>query len=169
MARLTHYTQQVTHQMLNDSFKQIVYFFIIITILTSCEPVNPSLDYLQTHPTRLITAWEKCVTESSFTHVETPYCRSIKKMKDQMVAFIEMEQSDPEKVGQRILTLETQCVDLKHRYQNEKVKLMTLIMTKNDALIEQQKIVTHQTYQQYQALREEIRMLLVVVGLHTPE
>ena len=152
---------------------QSQYKFIILAILfpilTGCrEELNYT--YLMQHPVTLKEEVMRCESNGGKSTPGGPTCDLVMRAANDFTSIISEQQENPEKFGQRILDAETDCVKAKDNVDDVRQSLVTL-KNKHASATELQPVQEKldQTAKIYQEKKDEVKVLLAVAGLNSPE
>lgn len=138
-------------------------------VLTGCEKTY-DYSYLMQHPQVLKKEIGRCQGDGYISPNKVEYCKIVMYAGENMLSILQQEQDNPEKFGERILTIETAVAkakialdDAQKAYQALKEKqagedTVSKAKEKRDRL---EKIYNDQ----YQ----EMQVMLTVIGINTPE
>lgn len=147
---------------------------ILITILSitlfGCQEANYTHDYLIQHPLLLKDEIEYCQSLMNKTPAQTKRCDLATTATATLMVLISERQQDPERFGQRVIDAEISYVKAKQDHQAARQVLDILVAkkaTNNELEIAKTKVI--ETKQLYQAKRNEIKALLAVIGMSSPE
>lgn len=142
----------------------------LVSILTACEDQD-NYQYLITHPTVMKKKMAACATLSKMaSNVEKQRCEIVTNASTKFMAVVAEQQTDAEKFGVRVLTTETAYANAK-----AKVKQLEADLAQAKAAPTADVAAIHKLEEDLAAAkkdsddkREEVRMLLAVVGVSTP-
>lgn len=147
--------------------------FLILTLsafmLTGCNN-EMSYNYLMQHPQVLRHEVTDCQSAEAKTQREISQCEIVMYAAANFNALVDEQQSDPEKFGQRIMDAEVAYIKLKADVTLAQESVATLkaknasgkdLQTAQAALDKAQKDM--------KSKKEELKTLLAVMGINTPE
>lgn len=123
--------------------------------LSACED-KKTYSYLVQHPLVLKKAYDACQTEPQDTSAAKADCEVVMSAANYVSAIINDVQVDPERFGERILDEEANLANK---------KAAALAACKESAT----SLSCDQAKKAYDDLREEVSVLLAVLGMNTPE
>jgi hypothetical protein len=128
---------------------------LCLIMLTGCQE-KKNYGYWMQHPAQIQRELERCHA------TEAPQCAEVRRAASDFTALLREQQMDPEKFGQKVLTAEYQLAQLKHEWQQ--AKAVYRVERNSDTL---QKMESAQ--KAYWGKKEEVRILLAVIGVTSPE
>ena len=145
---------------------------IVALGLTAChEQSTASVQYLLTHPAVLLKESDRCLSQTMLSTTEIEYCATVVKTAvDHMQRYFTILERSPEQFGEQILLLEMRYVEARQAFEQAKQIVHTLRAQSVSA--QQLRVAENalqQTSQHYHALRNEVRVLLAIAGLQSPE
>ena len=149
-------------------FKFIVVFSMFAMLVGCQEKVNYT--YLMEHPAFLKDEVMRCESSGGKVSSDAPSCDLVMRAANDFTNLINEQQEDPEKFGQRILDAESTYVKAKINLKEEKKSLSLLKDKKGESAeqkIAQEKL--EKAEKDYQEKRTDVKILLAVVSLNSPE
>lgn len=147
-------------------------FLLIVSaalMLTGCED-KLSYSYLISHPIKLKAAVEKCQSMTTKTEEQSTQCEVVMFAATNFMSVLSDEQNNPQQFGQRIMQSEINNVAAEQQVISAQKALDDLRQQKApDANIKvaQEKLITAK--KNYQEKRDELKLLMGVAGLNSPE
>lgn len=157
-----------SQQMIRFICNSIILFYLVIP-LYGCED-QLTYSYLQQHAGVLKQKVAECQSIDEKSSENIHQCQVVMNAAADLIVIINEQQDDPEKFGEKILTAETELAKTKSKLINTQQIVNDLITKKSPApeLQIQQKNL-NQIKEAYRAQREQLRVLLSVVGMNSPE
>lgn len=149
-------------------FKKVS-LILLCFILSACQE-KYTRAYLLEHPDVLKNEVVKCQQQTMQSEPQTSYCERVMHAASQLMAVINEQQASPEGFGQKILAAEFACVQAKTALANAKQQLKTLRSQKapnTDIQIAERKVTSLRD--EHKDKHEQIKVLLAVAGLNSPE
>lgn len=149
--------------------KSLITLMVIVPVLTGCEKELTYSDLIQ-QPLVLKKEVERCQSLEEKTNDQITYCEMVMNAANYVVPFINEMQEDPEKFGQRILT--TQEAYMKAKVDLDKAQQsVDMLKAKNTSASELQlaQDKLEQRRLAYEKIQEEVRVLLGIAGVNSPE
>lgn len=143
-------------------------FMLLVCVSSLLVACNEKLtyEYLVQHPQVLKREADQC---QSGTTNDPARCRMVMNAKMNFDAMYNDRQVHPEQFGERLLSLQTELVKLKTEMQAAQAKLTTAKASANPADIQAAQADFAKAEMLYVAQRNEIRMMLAVIGVDSPE
>jgi hypothetical protein len=152
-----------------SNLKHIFSILGITLILTACQQTPHTVAYLMRHPVTLEKDLRFCMSDSSKSDLQANYCNIVLEAQEKIRDYLEAQQIDPEKFGQRIMDTEVAYTALKAEFIGTK-RQFELLKTQNVSQAElqplQDKLIL--TEKRYREKQQELKVLLAVIGLSSP-
>lgn len=155
--------------------RRFIFFVLASIVLVGCEK-EITYEYLMTHPKFLLYQLSVCEKNLSLQGGDNEknlasQCQVVMKARENFLLIAREQQQDPEAFGKKILQTEFDLANIKNQLlqakQNEmllKSKPQTPARELQDAQTSVNKITMR-----YQQKQFELKILLAVVGLNSPE
>lgn len=149
--------------------KKMFTALFMISALTGCKD-KISDTYLKEHPAFLIQEVDRCQAMQSKTEAQSAQCDIIMNAAVSLKPIVDEQQSEPEKFGQRVLDAEMAYAKMKVDL-NAASQAVQSLRAKNASSVEIQtaQAKLDEMKKQTADKRQELRVLLAVVGLSSPE
>lgn len=149
--------------------KKILVIIAIVSALSACNE-KLTYSYLMEHPNELKQEVVRCQLMEEKTRDQAARCETVMNAAENIASIMDEQQQDPEKFGQKILDTEFAWVKAQEDMLAARQTLNAL-KTKNGSLAElkaaQDKL--NQVQKAYQDRSEEVKVLLAVAGMNSPE
>lgn len=149
--------------------KKILVIIAIVSALSACNE-KLTYSYLMEHPNELKQEVVRCQLMEEKTRDQAAQCETVMNAAENIAAIRDAQQQDPEKFGQKILDTEFTSVKAQEEMFAARQSLDALKI-KNGSLSElkaaQDKL--DQAQKVYQDKSEEVKVLLAVAGMNSPE
>jgi hypothetical protein len=153
------------------SYKYLYPFFFLVmcVFLVGCKEKD-SYSYFMHHPTVLKQKLARCQAERNQSGKEVAQCEIIMYAVVNLTALAEEQQEDPQKFGERILRAQMSAAQAKN--------ILVIAKKKLDEYEKKRPIVKEQQAAQakldhakqiYQVQKEDVKVLLAVMSMATPE
>jgi hypothetical protein len=145
--------------------QKFILILVMLIGLTACEK-KLTYSYLISHPQELKAEMDRCQTSDN----NDQRCEIVLYAAANLTAIIRDQQANPEKFGQRVMDTQVQCLADKKALQTAKANLAALQKQQASAAeITSAQTEVAKAQQRFKDKREEVRMLLAVLGLGSPE
>lgn len=139
--------------------------------MVGCQQQDMTVDYLVTHPYVLEKQLVNCSNDNTVNNQQiTPHCKMVADAQSILRTYLQAEQADPERFGQRILDAEYELSQLKIKLAaaDEELKAM---QSKNviPAELHVAEIARDKIQANVKEKKREVDILLAVAGLNSPE
>lgn len=149
------------------SLIQYVLLAVVFLGLAGCQNPNYSLDYLVEHPLLLKDEIEYCQSLANKTPAQAQRCETAMTAGATLMALLSERQQDPEKFGQRVIDNEVACVKARQAYQAAQQGADVKQLRGNELQEAHKKVA--EAKQLYEDKRKEVKALLAVIGMNSPE
>ncbi len=152
------------------SLKRFAMLGLCLTTV-GCQQQEMSVDYLVMHPYVLEKQLVNCSNGNTANNQPTtPHCKMVFEAQSILRTFLQAEQADPERFGQRILDAEYDLVQLQTKLATANEEVQSLQM-KNAIPAEQNvaKVARDKLQAAVKDKKREVDILLAVAGLNSPE
>lgn len=146
-------------------------FLILLMMLTlmGCKR-DLTYSYFIEHPMVLKQTVESCQLLNEKSPEEIAQCAVARDAATTLTSVISEQQADPEKFGQRVMAIEAACVQAKETMMVAKKSVDALLMQKAPAAqLQAAQVKLAAATKVYQDQRNEMKMLLAVLGMASPE
>lgn len=137
--------------------------------LLACKD-KQSYSYLTQHPIALKEAFDHCQEMETRTPEDNTQCEVVMKAAAALTVVIDSMQSDPQKFGQSIMAEQLNAAKLNDERMNAE-RTVADLKAKNapaaDIAAAQTKLTSLQ--EQYDKKQEDLKVMLAVVGMNSPE
>lgn len=138
-------------------------------LLTGCESKKTVVYFMQ-HPDELKQVVDRCEANQNQTQDEAATCHTAVYAASSLMTLIKDQQENPEGFGQRILDAQNRYMQLKAEYNKTHQRLSELNASHaSDAAIRNAKDDLFKARQACQEQKENIDIMLAVLGLSSPE
>jgi LAS superfamily LD-carboxypeptidase LdcB len=143
---------------------------MLAVLLIGCEKEELNYAYLMRHPFALEKEYNRCQSLRLTDPEQQTQCKMVNEAAKQIAEIMSQQRNHPEMFGQRILLAETKTSDLTAQLAVEKNNLAELKSKAGSAeqiKVQQSKI--NDIQKDLTAEQSEVKILLAVMGLSTPE
>lgn len=149
--------------------KKIILMVFIMSSLAGCKE-DLSYTYLVQHPKILKQEMDKCETMNEKTQDQAKQCDMVMYAAAQLTSIINEQQSDPEKFGQHVMDIEAAYAKSKAAVRDAQ-QTVDALKTKQASATELQAAEANlkSATNTYQTQRNEMKMLLAILGMASPE
>lgn len=152
------------------SLMHYISLVIAVMVLSGCQNTNYSQDYLIQHPNLVKKEIEYCQSLLNKTPEQAKRCELVMNAAGILMALLSERQQDPEKFGRRVIDVEIGYVKAKQNYEAAQQLLNDLKNKKmSNTEIETAQVKVAETKQVYEDKRREMKTLLSVIGMSSPE
>lgn len=148
----------------------LIMTFVCLSLgLTACDK-ELSYSQLLKNPAMLKKELTRCQNTEGQTQAPTQRCIIVSKAAITLLSLIKQMEKNPESFGQKVLNQEAECVKAKIKLQEAEKNIQALKKTNasKESLTEaEQKKKEAETF--YWQQREQVKILLAVLGLTSPE
>jgi hypothetical protein len=141
-------------------------------VMTACQK-NLSFSYLVRHPSALKKEIIYCRPDhllSSQDNEKIKYCQMVMVAAERLLSVLTEQQENPEKFGEKLLNLQTTLHQTKHAFDVAEKDLMTLQKQHaSSTAISEGKERRDRLKKRYDEQKEEIQVMLAVIGINSPE
>jgi len=152
------------------SFRKTCFYLLPVAFLLSGCNKEFSYTYLIQHPDVLSQEYADCQSAAAKSPERVAQCEMVNNAVSNMKTVIDQAQEDPQQFGQLILDKEAACVQTKDALQQAQQSAASL-KAKNASAVEiaaaEQKVSVIE--QQYRKQHDEVKLMLAVLGLNSPE
>lgn len=151
-------------------FSHIVVVSVLVLLVSACKSENHTYQYLVTHPRVLEKEFNRCQTLLQKTQEQEDQCKIVSNAVQMVTDTISSQRHDPEKFGLRILVAEIALNDYKGKLTHAEEKLTALKeKASSESAIKKAQEEVQGLTQAYNDKRDEVKMLLAIMGMSTPE
>jgi len=142
----------------------------ILILFSGCKRENYSYAYLLQHPAELESEYNRCQALPKKEAAQDNQCRIVTNAVNTITDIIRQQRNDPEKFGLRILVAEMTLQENGKKLEDAQKTLENLKQTNAPAdKIQVAQAEVNQRLLDYNIKQEEIKMLLGIMGINTPE
>jgi predicted membrane protein len=143
--------------------------FILISALVGCKQ-ELTYSYLMKHPNVLKQEVAECQSIDEKSNENIKQCQITMNAAADLILIINEQQDDPEKFGQKILDSEIAAAKAKEKMYNAQ-QVLNRLKSENspEAEIKAAQNELHQAREDYKQRRENVKVLLAVVSMNSPE
>jgi len=148
---------------------QNILIILLPILLTGCKE-NLTYPYLMQHPQVLKNAVENCQATKEKSKEEASQCEIVMNAATNLMSVMNEMQENPEQFGQRVMDAENAYVKAKNELylaQQELADLQKKQATPAGLKAAQDKI--DNAKKGYEGKREEVKVMLAVIGINSPE
>lgn len=149
----------------------IKYFIVSLMFLTLTGCKEPlSYSYLMRHPQVLKKEIDNCQDDELSSTERAQYCRMIMFAAENMLSYLKQQQESPENFGNRLLSMEMKVAKTKLALR-EAQKVLNALLEKDsaDKELRQAKEKRDELKTLYKEQCQEMKVMLAVIGINTPE
>jgi hypothetical protein len=150
-----------------------MFYFPIVFIISSlallvmgCQQDEHTLNYLLQHPLVLEKEFTRCQALKEVNPAQEEQCALVTKAVNQVSIVANQQRYEPEKFGLRILTAQMEINTYTTELVDAKKELVNL---KDEKKAKRQQIKIDDLQMKMVAKQDEVKMMLAVMGLSTPE
>lgn len=145
------------------------FIFLSVAFLMGCKKELTS-SYLLQHPQVLKQEVTHCQLMGQKTAEQEARCRIVMDAAVDLTMMLNKQQEDPEKFGQQLLDTEIACIKLKNEWQKGEQHIASL-KAKQASVAELKAAQTDldKVREQYHQQHEDIKNMLAIIGLSSPE
>ena len=153
-------------------FSQRRFVLLALCLATvGCQQQEMTVDYLVTHPYVLEKQLVNCSNDNTMNNQQiTPHCKMVGEAQSILRTYLQAEQADPERFGQRIIDAQYDLSQLQVKLAaaNDEVKAL---QAKNviPAELHVAEIARDKLQAAVKEKKREVDILLAVAGLNSPE
>lgn len=149
--------------------KYFILIMMMLLMLTGCKETY-NYSYLMRHPWALKKEIDRCQADGLLSVRKVEYCKIVMYAGENMLSILKQQQENPEKFGERILTIETEVAKAKVTL-NDAQNVYDALKEKHaaDDAVKEAKEKRDRLKKTYEDQYQEMKVMLTVIGINTPE